>query len=302
LHFGRAAKRLNVSQPPLSQQLMKLEEELGVKLFERTKHKVVLTPAGAAFVSEAQSALALVDQATAAVTHTTEIEIEHLSIGTVTTTESGYYRLLIGIVGRFGKLFPHVRLRLRTLSVPDQIRALKEDRIQIGFVALPVDDPDIEVLPIYSEPKGIAIPVGHPLASERNISVASLADQYQIDISKAVLFRGVDTKIEARQRHGFRLKVLHEARTVYDSLVLVSAGIGVFLVPTSFAEVPTKGMVIRKVNGLPPLEGGIAYRKDNRSVEVLSFLRLLEHRPKQELADSTVVTTSRRRHENKSSK
>jgi DNA-binding transcriptional LysR family regulator len=271
LHFGRAAKQLNVSQPPLSQQLMKLEKELGVKLFERTKHKVTLTAAGIAFVAEARSVLALVDHAATAASRTGHGEMEQLIIGTLTSTDSGFYRVLIKVVERFAKHYPNVRLGLRSLSVPQQIRALKEDRIQIGFVALPIDDPAIAVEHVYSERFAIAMPEGHRLASKPYISTRLLANERQIDLrTDTILGRaaGIAPVIRAN--------VLHEARTVYDSLVLVSADMGLFLIPASFADVPRKGIVVRKLNPSSVLKMGIAFRKDNQAEALISFLRVLK--------------------------
>jgi DNA-binding transcriptional LysR family regulator len=270
LHFGRAAKRLNVSQPPLSQQLMKLEEELGVKLFERTKHKVTLTGAGVAFVAEARSVLALVDQAATAVARTGHGEMEQLIIGTLTSTDSGFYRVLIRVVERFAKHYPNVRLGLRTLTVAQQIRALKDDRIQIGFIALPIDDPAIAVEHVYSERFAVAMPQGHRLASKRYISAQLLAAERQIDLrTDTILGRAAGIAPVVRTN------VLHEARTVYDSLVLVSADLGLFLVPASFADVPRKGIVIRKLNPSSVLKMGVAFRRDNQAATLLSFLRVL---------------------------
>jgi DNA-binding transcriptional LysR family regulator len=275
LHFGRAAKRLNVSQPPLSQQLMQLEEELGVRLFDRTKHKVAVTAAGTAFAKKARSVLALVDHAATAAAQTRDGEIEHLTISTLTSTNSGFYRELIKVVERFAKHHPTVRLSLRTMTVPQQIQAIRENRIQIGFVHLPIDDPAIGIVPVYGERMALAIPQGHPLASERYIPASALGNQRQIGFPRGTTALSHQSQREFRLRHGFRMNALHEARTVYDSLLLVSADIGVFLVPASFADVPRKGIVIRKIKPSSLLQMGVAYRKENPSPAVLSFLSAL---------------------------
>src|SRR5262249_53585765 len=154
LHFGRAAERLNMSQPPLSQQIRLLEEELGVKLFHRTKRQVQLTDAGVRFIEEARQILAQVDHATRVASRADNGEIGYLIVGTVTSEK----RILIDTLRTFHKRYPDVHLELRSLSTPAQIMALREGRIQVGFVIQPIEEPSLAVETVAREPLVVALP------------------------------------------------------------------------------------------------------------------------------------------------
>src|SRR5262245_54786206 len=175
LHFGRAAQRLHISQPPLSQQIRQIEEELGVKLFYRTKRSVKLTAAGETFVAEAYSILRHVENAAKATTRAGRGEIGTLMVGTVTSTDSGFYKILVQLLRRFAARYPDIHLGLRTLSVAQQVHDLKEDRLTVGFVTLPVSDPELSVKKVHVEPLVVALPEKHPLTAQRQISAEVLA-------------------------------------------------------------------------------------------------------------------------------
>ena len=247
LHFGRAAERLHMSQPPLSMQIRQLEEEIGVKLFERTKRSVRLTPAGSAFVDEARIVLRQLDHAAKVAIQTSRGEIGNLMIGTVTSTDSGFYKVLVDILHRFARQYPKVQIGLRTLSVAQQLQDLKEGRIQAGFVTLPVDDPAIIVQHVYTESLVAALPAMHPLASKRNISIRALAREPHIAFPRHMSPGYVDLVIAFFQKAGCRLNIVHEGDTLYASLALVAAGMGVSLFPASLLDVPRKGIVVRRL-------------------------------------------------------
>src|SRR5713101_6630009 len=126
LHFGRAAARLNMSQPPLSQQIRQLEEEIGTKLFQRTNRQVRLTEAGQAFVREARQILVHADHAVRVAVRASKGEIGQLTVATVTSTDSGFFRVVVDILRAFASRYPEVRLVLRSLNPDQQIQALRE--------------------------------------------------------------------------------------------------------------------------------------------------------------------------------
>src|SRR5437870_5295979 len=140
LHFGRAAARLHMSQPPLSQQIRQLEEEIGTRLFRRTNRQVQLTEAGEAFVREARAILSHSEFAAKLAVRASKGEVGQLRVATVTSTDSGFFRIMVQILRLFASRYPDVRLLLRTLNSEQQIRGLREGTIEIGFLTLPIDD------------------------------------------------------------------------------------------------------------------------------------------------------------------
>src|SRR5262245_60863126 len=129
LSFSRAAQRLNISQPPLSQQILRLEEEVGVKLFKRTTRRVELTEAGAVFLHEARARLGQLERAAKAAVEADAGEAGNLDIATFTNSDSGFYGLLVRTLRAFGRRFPSVQLTLHQMPTGQQIEALRENRI-----------------------------------------------------------------------------------------------------------------------------------------------------------------------------
>jgi DNA-binding transcriptional LysR family regulator len=276
LHFGRAAQRLHISQPPLSQQIRQIEDELGVKLFHRTKRSVKLTPAGQTFVREAYSILEHFDNAAKKTIRAGHGEIGALMVGTVTSTDSGFYRVLVQILQRFAARYPDIHLGLRTLSVAQQLHDLKEDRLTVGFVTLPVSDPELAVKKVHFEPLVVALPEKHPLAAQPQISAEALAREPHIAFPRQMNPGFVDTVIAYFRKAGCTLNIAHEGDTLYASLALVAAGVGVSLFPASLLDVPRHGIVVRKLEPSPPMMGmGVAYRRHDQSPVLRSFLGVL---------------------------
>src|SRR6185436_15739027 len=139
LHFGRAAIRLHISQPPLSQQIRQLEEELGVKLFNRTKREVRLTEAGRRMVNEAYQVLRQVDQFVGVASKASEGAIGHLSVA----GPGGINEILVDVLRIFAARYPSVQIELQFMSTGLQIEALREGRVQVGFLNLPVNDANL---------------------------------------------------------------------------------------------------------------------------------------------------------------
>jgi len=277
LHFGRAAERLRISQPPLSQQIQQVEEELGVKLFERTKRSVTVTAAGEVFVSEARSILRHMDHVSSTTIRAARGEIGSLVVGTVTSTDSGYYKVLVDILRRFSSRYPDVHLGLRTLSVAQQVNDVKEDRLTVGFVTLPVNDPLLGVKKVYSEPLVVALPEKHRLAQHRRLSPRLIANEPHIAFPRHMNPGYVDSVTAYFRKAGCTLNILHEGDSLYTSLALVAAGVGISLFPSSLLDVPRKGIVVRHLEpSAPVMEMGVAYLKDKQSEVLRSFLNVVD--------------------------
>jgi DNA-binding transcriptional LysR family regulator len=276
LNFGRAAERLGISQPPLSQQIRQVEDELGVRLFHRTKRRVQLTEPGAVFVENARLVLAQADHTVKATMRASRGEIGQLTIGTVTSTDSGFYAVLVEILQIFAKKYPTVRLALRTLSVEQQIQYLLEDRIQVGFVTLPVDDPALMIETVRREPLVVALPEDHPLARQRRILPRTLAAEPHVLCPRHLAPGYYDLVVSFFRSAGFSMNIAHEGDNIYTTLALVAAGLGVSLFPASLLEVPRRGIAVRQLQGtIPVMEMGVAYRRDEESTVLALFTEVV---------------------------
>ena len=271
LHFGRAAARLNMSQPPLSQQIRLLEEELGVKLFNRTKHKVQLTHAGARFVYEARQAVAQVDHAMKVALEASKGEIGYLRIGTVAAKR----QVLMETLRVFAQRCPHVHVDLHTLSTPAQVESLRDGQIQVGFVILPVEEPDLAFETVALESVVIAVPERHPLSARRRVSLKALAGESSVFFPGA-LSPGYYNRLLAMGQDGkFSLKFVPEIDDIYTALTLVEAGLGICVLPSCVQEFSRSGVVFREFEGVPPMEFAVVYRRESRCPVLQKFLEVV---------------------------
>jgi DNA-binding transcriptional LysR family regulator len=273
LHFGRAAKTLRISQPPLSQQIRALEFELGVELLKRTKREVHLTPAGKAFLERARKVLADVEVSTDVVRRAARGEIGTLEVGYVAPAD---VNVLPKAVRKFRTRFPGVRVVLRPLSTSDQLEALREARIDFGFFRLPVESDDVVVELVLREPLILATPQDHPLSRLPRVKLRALADVPCILFPRrdAPLYH--DFLLGFARRAGHTLQVTWEAANVYEELSLVAAGLGVSLVARSVEKVRREGVVYRRMAPpVPWVEMGIGYRREEPSEVQKAFLRVV---------------------------
>jgi DNA-binding transcriptional LysR family regulator len=276
LHFGRAAIRLHISQPPLSQQIRQLEEELGVKLFNRTKREVRLTEPGKRIVNEAYQVLSEVDHFINVASRASEGAIGHLSIA----GPGGVNEILVETLRVFSNRYPGVHIELQFMSTGLQIEALRESRIQVGYLNLPVSDPNLVLETVRREPMWIAVPKSHPLACHSRVPLAELADE------RFILFArrsspGLHDLITATCRNaGFSLNVAHEVDNVIASLTLVTAGLGLAFCSPSMQKL-WPDVVFRPIReAVPPLEYAVAYRREAHSPVLDSFLRVVRETAK----------------------
>ncbi len=260
LHFGKAAARLNISQPPLSRQIRQLEEELGVNLFRRTRRRVEVTDAGKAFISRARQILADTEQAELAAK--ASLDRGKLSIGFVSTT-GGAIGILAEVLEAFHEEYSTVQVAVRGLSTADQIQALRAGSIQIGFLRSPVNDPAIAVEVILREPLILALSAKNPLSRRRQVPLTALASESLIFLRRDVQPDYYDLIAEACRTVRLSFDVAIEVDDISTALTLIAAGIGVSLVSASAKRIPVRGVVFRDLQALLPwTEIAIAYRRD----------------------------------------
>lgn len=230
LHFGRAAARLGIAQPPLSQQIQRLERLLDTRLFERTSRRVQLTDAGRAFLQEASRVIQGVESAVQAAHRAGRGETGELRVAFAATV---MFLALPRIIREFRDRFPRVHLDLREMPTGPQLSGLKAGDIDIGFVREPRPDPELEIVTVMREPLRIAIHLGNRLAGRTRLAVRDLAEEPFV-LFPEELAPGLHAQVIGLCRNaGFTPRIVEESRELYTSVSLVEAGVGVSILPAS---------------------------------------------------------------------
>jgi DNA-binding transcriptional LysR family regulator len=270
LHFGRAALRLRMAQPPLSQQIRKLETEIGVTLFQRTRRHVELTEAGRTLLGEARAILLHAERAAQAAQQSQRGPVARLAVAFVPWADLS---ILPAIIRAFGDRHPDVHLQVLELSAPDQILALREDRFQVGFLRPPVHDRNLAFERLVGERLVVAFPAGHRLGVWTCVPMSLLANEPYILLTRqrAPVFHDLVTRY--CRDSGFTLRARHEADHPQNVLSLVAAGLGISLVPESAVSVPRPGLHHRPLDpGGPPVELALAWRRGQQAPVLRTFL------------------------------
>jgi DNA-binding transcriptional LysR family regulator len=279
LHFGRAAKRLSMTQPPLSQAIAGLERELGVRLLERTRRKVALSRAGAAFLDEARATLARAAQAGEAARRAHRGESGSLAVGYLAATA---FTLLPLVLRDFRRAFPDVKLELRELTIPQQFTALLKGDIEIGLLRPPVGQAELASETILSEPFVLALPARHPLSALKRVPAKRLAEEPFILFPRQPGLVFHDLVMGFCLRNGFTPRVAQEAHQTHTVVGLVSAGIGVALVPASTRKLGLAGVAYRPLReATPQSRTALAWRRADASPAVAAFVEVTRRVAKQ---------------------
>ena len=272
LHFGRAARRLNISQPPLSMQIRGLENELGTALFVRDRRHVALTDAGRVLLAEARRILPQWDQLRTAVRRAGRGEVGRLAIGFITPVE---YNLLPSLLAAFRRRYPGVLLTLREAMSDQQLNELESGILDVGLMTAPVDRSSIASHPVWRERVIVAMPARHRLARSPSVSVRSLVDEPFIMFPRLIAPALYDEVLQFCRRAGFSLNIVQEAAQSQTIISLVSAGIGLAILPGSIRGLRRAGVAYRPIGGrAPSVETVVAYKNDRPSPAVENFVRL----------------------------
>lgn len=232
LHFSRAAERLNISQPPLSQQIRGLEQELGVELFNRTKRKVELTPAGRLFLDEARLTLQQAERARRVAIDAKEGVRGRLRAGFVT---SACYSILPVLIRRFRREHPLVDLEMQELTPQQQIEALEQKTLDAGLLRPPVGSGDLLTETLFEEPLLAALPSGHRRAGGKAVALGELAEEPFIMFPRHHGPGIYDVILNACRDAGFSPHVSYAPNQMQTLLAYVAGGLGVALVPQSLS-------------------------------------------------------------------
>ena len=270
LHFGRAARRLSITQPPLSISIRGLEEDLGVLLLKRTRRDVKLTHAGTIFLEEARAILDRAERAVDLVKAAHRGEVGRLTVGFLAATA---YTLLPLVLRDFSSRYPRVALTLRELTMPQQFEAIRRSDIDVGILRPPVVDASLASDVILEEPMIVAMPSGHRLAKLARIPSSRLAAEPFIMFPREPGTVFHDLIMDCCSRAGFVPRIAQEASQTHAVMGLVSAGLGVAFVPESVCVIGMRGVTFRPVTRDPPLaRTALVWQARNDSPLVREFL------------------------------
>jgi DNA-binding transcriptional LysR family regulator len=272
LHFRRAAERLHMSQPPLSQQIRALEHEIGATLFERNQRKVELTAAGEAFFERAREILDAVEDAARQARRVQRGEVGRLAVGFV---GSAMYSFVPELLRKFRSHAPDITLRLHELGTSEQLRQLEDGRLDVGFVRVPRTRPELTFETLLEEPVVAALPDAHPLATHPLLRLADLEGEPLVLLTRAGAPGLREALAEAIDRLGGEERVVQEAAEMQTVIGLVAAGVGVSLVPESVRALARAGVTYRPLDGYAPkVRLAVAWRVADDSPVLATFLEM----------------------------
>lgn len=275
LNFSRAAKRLHISQPPLSRQIQSLEQKLGARLLIRNTRTVALTPAGILYLEDARQILTRIDGAAAAVQRAAGGEISRLRLAFVGALLD---ESLVKVLQSFRKRRPQCQVHLVDLSPAEQLEALQNGQLDGAFIGAPPGKPGRNVSTIIwkKEPLLVALWEHHKLAASKSVSFSALKNESWVMVSRtaAPAFRKQFDQLCAQA--GIRPQVVQESGRVAAVLTLVAAEQGISLLPESISRLVHPGVVFKRIKGADfAFEHAFAFRTGETSPVMTDFLQLL---------------------------
>jgi LysR family transcriptional regulator, benzoate and cis,cis-muconate-responsive activator of ben and cat genes len=277
LHFGRAAAALGMAQPPLSRQIQRLESDLSVRLFDRTKRHVELTAAGKVFLDRAKRVLEQADLAVTAARRAAAGQTGALAVGFV---GSATYGVLPDVLRTFRRRHPDVELMLNEMGSTAQQRAVAEGRLQLGLIRTPagpagLDDALAEII-IQRERLMVALPRSHALAKVEALPLSKLSTEPFILFPRESRPSYSEVVIAACARAGFAPKIAQETQEMQTAISLVAAGMGVTLVPESVKSLRRENVIYRPLAPPAPVsELTAVHRRGDDSPVLSAFLAVM---------------------------
>jgi DNA-binding transcriptional LysR family regulator len=268
LHFGRAAEALITAQPSLSRQILQLEDELGVKLFERSKRRVALTSAGEIFLADARRVSQAVDAAVRHVRESADGTRGELRIAYV----SGAMMMkLPAVLREYRHRYPNVQVVPHAMPYPEHIAALRSGTIDIAW-SIAVPAPDIASQVVRRDAFLVVLPDDHPLAESEVIEPKQLRGESLVVIARSISPVLYDDAMERCLLYGFRPTQIHEAFEEESVLGLVAGGFGIALVPFAWSRIGVPGAVFRPTSADHTLAESLIWHRDRTTPMVRAFI------------------------------
>ena len=275
MNFGQAAEKLNIAQPGLSQQIKILEQLVGVRLFDRSRRQLRMTPAGEAFLPEIRKVMQQVDRAVKSAQQAGRGETGQLAIGYLGS--AAYTGALTRLVGAFRDSHPQVRLAITENAMMQQLQAIAEGSLDLGFIRPPVPLPEgLAAVTVLQEELMMVLPAQHPLAELPRIHIGGLSDATFITPQHASSVSFGAHTLALAQAAGFEPRLGPQGRDFMTIVSMVSVGLGVALVPQSVQCIQLPNVVYRPIAGAAPkAELALAYRRNDGSAAVRHFIAMV---------------------------
>jgi DNA-binding transcriptional LysR family regulator len=272
-NIGRAAARLNISQPPLTRQIQQLEDDVGTSLFQRTRKGVRLTNAGEVLFEEARNLLVLASRARERTRRAGLGQSGRLDVGVFGSNILAIPQLL----ATFRRNFPDVDVVVHALNKEKQLEALYDRRVTVGFNLLGLKLAGIGNEKVQAEPLMIAIGANDPLSKRASIALADIADRPMVIFASGPRPNLMDMIFALCLEEGFQPTISQEVVDSVTAVSLVAAGFGVSLVPATVSQLNLPGVVFRRLNRSPPVTVDLncIYRRDDTSLILLAFLETI---------------------------
>ncbi|WP_102224613.1 LysR family transcriptional regulator [Acidimangrovimonas sediminis] len=272
LHFGRAATRLDMAQPPLSRQIAALESELGVQLFDRSRSQIRLTQAGEVLQTHARQ---LLDRLDAAYRETRLVGSGSGGSLRIAFVGSASHGVLPALIKSYRSFYPGVELQLAAMNNADLQRALISREIDIAVARPHLDDEEFRAEPLCTEPLVLALPDNSDLGTRPEIHFRDLAEETFVLYPRQPRPSYADVVLDLCLREGFRPKTTDLAQDFQSAISLVSVGAGISVVPESVSRTQRPGVIYRSFKGHNPGTGLTVHaRLDNRAPQVMHFLEV----------------------------
>jgi DNA-binding transcriptional LysR family regulator len=279
LSFTRAAKKLHVAQPSLTQQIKLLEQELGVQLLNRIKGRVSLTESGKVFLTDSRRVLALSEESVRLVQRFNRSETKQLKIGYVASL---HYHLLPATLTAFQRAYPEVALNLFDMTCAQQLEALEADKIDLGFVGLreSLAGTNLEVEAVAFYEILVALPNAHPLSKKPKINLKELESHFFVGMSERNYPGWGEWMRRIVSEAGFTPRTLQEADGPLAVLAFVAAGLGAALLPEQVKLLAHPGVAFRPLKPVVQVESCIAWKADNTSKPLGRYVEMLKQSAK----------------------
>jgi len=276
LHFTRASARLLIAQPYLSQEIRRLEQEIGVELFVRTKRSVALTPAGSAFLERVRIVLDNTADAVRAAQRASRGEIGRIRVGFTRVAAIG---VIPNAIARFRSAYPDVEVLLKDVSSDEGLEVVRTGQLDLCLLHPPrIVDPALNIETIWLEPLVALLPPKHPLADMRRISLQRLRSEPWVIHHRETASRLYDEIIAACAAAGFAPRMAQRTARMTTTISMVASGIGVALMPITQAQLAFGGAVYRELR--PPgssIPVAFAWRRDQTAPALTHFMAVVRH-------------------------